>query len=136
MVSGTLLVLLLMLLTCPYATYTCGPGFTTVKPGSNFYVKSRQPDVPEDSVSASGKFEHALKMNDNRLVRISSTQIEFKTKKRDAKCRMTTKVISLFLSKIRPFEIWRVERGDGKYLRTNYWYVVGLVQRITRVLIF
>ena len=92
MVSGSLLVLFLILLMCPHLANTCGPGFTTQKPGSNLYVRSRQPDVPEDSVSASGKFEHALKMDDERLVRISSTQIEFTSKKRDAKCRMATKV--------------------------------------------
>jgi len=90
MVSGSKLTILLMILMVSRPTNTCGPGLISKSRPTNFYVRKRQPDVPEDSESASGKFKRPLKMDDPQLVRISSTQIEFKSKIRDAKCRMAT----------------------------------------------
>jgi len=89
MISGILFAVLLMISMVPQ-TNTCGPlGAFSSKQADNPYVEKRQPNVPEDN--ASGKFERAVKKDDKRLVRISSTQIEFNGKERDDKCRMATK---------------------------------------------
>jgi len=96
MVSGISLAVLLMILMVPQ-TNTCGPnGAFSTKQANNPYVEKRQPNAnanaATDEDNASGKFESALRKDDRRLVRISSTQIEFNGKERDDKCRMATKL--------------------------------------------
>lgn len=90
MVSVTILTLVLLI--CMVSrTRSCGPNLPGLKSQKDLYVIKRQPDVAEDSKRASGKFEHAVKRNDTRLKRISTTQIVFAHKEFDAKCRLATK---------------------------------------------